>query len=630
MTSEITVIKNHAKGKKHKSFYQTATVGQPSVSSFLQKQQNKPLDKVSVAEIKLCGFLVEHNIAFNVMDHLTDLLKDILSDPDTAKALALKRTKATAIVKNVIGSSYKEELANKLKETKFSVLCDESTDVGSVKSSCVVVRFHDKNAGVVECKFWELYDVYNAKDPGSVQEGATGKNLFEGLMATFDKYNIPVANIIGFGSDGCNVMMGVNNSVASRFRQQCPGIFIMKCVCHSAHLCASEACKSLPRRCEDLAREIFNHFKCSSKRQSELVQFQAFLDLKPHKILHPSQTRWLSLVAVVSRLLEQWDALKMYFTDIWLSEKLVSAELIFNSLHNPFMKAYYLFLEWILPKFTTFNTYFQSDKPVITVLHEKVCTLYKEILFAFMERDYVVKSDLETVDPSREDKYLRVNEMYLGVGVLRQLDQISVSKSELAEFYKCCRNFLVAACVGIKKRYDFKDTVISKLNCFTPENALSNSFRKVTPSLYPLIVALPAIVPPDNNSVIQKIDDQWRILPAFKNELNINETMHADKFWVNIFQRDTNFLELSDFALSVLSLPHSNAECERVFSKINLFKTKIRCKLNTDTVNGALLSAECVKSEESCVKFTPSKDMLNRVRNSKLLYDNVQLDDTTQ
>ncbi|XP_064111176.1 uncharacterized protein LOC135218659 [Macrobrachium nipponense] len=559
------------------------------------------------------------------MDHLTDLLKDILSDPNTAKELQLKRTKATAIVKNVIGSSFKEELAQKLKDTKFSVLCDESTDVGSIKSSCVVVRFYDKDAGAVKCQFWELYDVYDAKNPENTKEGATGKNLFEGLMKTFNQYDIPAKNIIGFGSDGCNVMMGAHNSVASRFREQCPGIFVMKCVCHSAHLCASEACKALPRRCEDLAREIFNHFKCSSKRQSELVQFQEFLNLKPHKILHPSQTRWLSLVAVVVRLLEQWEALKMYFTDIWFSEKVVSAELIFHDLHNPFIKSYYLFLEWILPKFTNFNTYFQSDKTVITVLHEKLCILYRELLLSFMEREYIMKTALESVDPFRQDRYLSDSEMYLGLGVQKELDKLNPNehKSHLKEFYKRCRDFLVIACAEINKRYDFKDTVISKLCCLTPENAISNSFRKSTPSLYSLIVELPLIVSPHDCSVIQKIDDQWRILPAFKDILQIDEVLSVDNFWVKVLQSGDNFSELANFALCAVSLPHSNAECERVFSKINLFKTKTRNSLNTQTVNGALLASDCIKSQESCVKFTPSKDMIRRLQNSSQLYDTV-------
>lgn len=99
--------------------------------------------------------------------------------------------------------------------------------------------------------------------------------------------------------------MGEKNSVASRMKQEFPGIFIMKCVCHSAHLCASEVCKCLPRSCEDLARNIFNYLKSSSKRQCEFYQFQEFLNIDPHKILHHSQTRWLSLTAVVDRILEQ-------------------------------------------------------------------------------------------------------------------------------------------------------------------------------------------------------------------------------------------------------------------------------------------------------------------------------------
>lgn len=179
--------------------------------------------------------------------------------------------------------------------------------------------------------------------------------MFSLLLESFSSLNIPDTNIIGFGSDGCNVMMGASNSVASRFKEQCPGIFILKCVCHSAHLCASEACKELPRNCEDFARNIFNFLKSSAKRQAEFLQFQSFLQIEPHKILHPSQTRWLSLNLVVERILEQWEALKLYFTDIWFNQRLHSVEQIYTNLCNPFTKLYLYFLEWILPKFTRFD-----------------------------------------------------------------------------------------------------------------------------------------------------------------------------------------------------------------------------------------------------------------------------------
>lgn len=81
--------------------------------------------------------------------------------------------------------------------------------------------------------------------------------------------------------------------------------------------------------------------------------------------------------------------------------------------------------------------------------------------------------------------------------------------------------------------------------------------------------------------------------------------------------------ELPDFALATLSLPHSNADCERIFSNVNAIKTKYRNKLVTETINGTLLAKQCVRGGrnqlQNCTNFTPSKAMLNRV-NSATLY----------
>ncbi|XP_049799749.1 uncharacterized protein LOC126235056 [Schistocerca nitens] len=226
--------------------------------------------------------------------------------------MTLKRHKARAIVSNVTGTSHKEVLAKKLKHAKFSIMTDESTDIGTVKNSCVAIRFYDKDSGE---------SVYEDGDL-NVEKASTAENLYNGIVKTFQQHNIPFANIIGFGADGCNIMMGVRNSVASRFRDSCPGIFVMKCVCHSVHICASEACKNLPRACEDLVRNIYGFFKLSAKRQAEFKEFQVFLNLEPQKLLHPSQTRWLSMIAV----LENWDALILFFNQKWLSERVLSAE----------------------------------------------------------------------------------------------------------------------------------------------------------------------------------------------------------------------------------------------------------------------------------------------------------------
>ncbi|KAJ8971031.1 hypothetical protein NQ317_013964 [Molorchus minor] len=71
---------------------------------------------------------------------------------------------------------------------------------------------------------------------------------------------------------------------------------VMKCICYSLHLCASEACKTFPKHCEDLARNIYSFFNYNSKRQAAFREFQDFFEVDPHKLLTPAQTRWLSLL----------------------------------------------------------------------------------------------------------------------------------------------------------------------------------------------------------------------------------------------------------------------------------------------------------------------------------------------
>ncbi|GBP45172.1 Zinc finger protein 862 [Eumeta japonica] len=196
-------------------------------------------------------------------------------------------------------------------------MTDEMTDVSTVKTACVVVRYFDQDAQKICSTFWELYKVFKQTsdtDDTSIPT-ANAENLYRALIDSLTNRNVPLTNMIGFGSDGCNVMMGDNDSVKTRFIRDFPGIIITKCVCHSAHLCASEACKQLPESVEQLARDIYNFFKHSDKRQFDFRNFQSFAAVEPHKILKPSQTRWLSLLSVVERILEQWEALRLFFID---------------------------------------------------------------------------------------------------------------------------------------------------------------------------------------------------------------------------------------------------------------------------------------------------------------------------
>lgn len=93
-------------------------------------------DQVKRAEIKLSTFFAEHNVAFQVVDHLVPLLKDICIKPEVVQDLSLARHKCANIVTNITAKREIEKVVEYLKTTKFSILIDESTDISDTKLMC--------------------------------------------------------------------------------------------------------------------------------------------------------------------------------------------------------------------------------------------------------------------------------------------------------------------------------------------------------------------------------------------------------------------------------------------------------------------------------------------------------------
>lgn len=205
--------------------------------------------RVKSAEIRLAAFVAEHDIAFNVAENLPNLIRSTCPDSEIAKNINCSRTKTAALTKNVIGKYSFDSLVSSLQVSKFSLIVDESTDKGCIKHLALVARV------VLN---YDVSDCFLALIP--VQE-ATAATLYEAITSFFDDHNIEYKNnMIGFGADGANTMLGSNNSLASRFKNDIPRLFVMKCICHSFAVCASYACLKLPRGIEDLARNIYNHF----------------------------------------------------------------------------------------------------------------------------------------------------------------------------------------------------------------------------------------------------------------------------------------------------------------------------------------------------------------------------------
>jgi len=93
-----------------------------------------------------------------------------------------------------------------------------------------------------------------------------------------------------------------------------PELIVIKCICHSLHLAAEEACKVLPRHLDFMVRETPTWVSVSTKRQIEYAKIYRILEDKvPKKIVSLSNTRWLVRLQAVKVILDQWDALQLHF-----------------------------------------------------------------------------------------------------------------------------------------------------------------------------------------------------------------------------------------------------------------------------------------------------------------------------
>lgn len=505
-------IDKHMKTQLHKKKAIGANY-QPSVSNMPEMLIRQKLDDdVKDAEIKLTLFLIEHNIAFNNADHLCALIKRVASNPKVAEKLTLGRTKATALCTNVIGQHSKTELIEILKHTKFSVLIDECTDVSGLKHLCLVVRYFDKSLKRITDQFLDLIEISDAD----------AETLHTIITKCFTDYGIDInKNLIGFGSDGASVMCGHKNSVASRLMKD-PGVYYMKCICHTFNLIASEACEELPRNTEELIRDIYNYIQTSPKRTATFHHVQQLHGIKPYKLLRNCATRWLSIQPAVNRVLLNWDALLSYFEEVGKTEKLLVVQSIVERMKNPQTKIYLEFLKTVLPYFKKFTLIFQREKPEIHQLYADVATVFKQ--FA----EFCSEPVENLAEVLKAGNLLPRENIYIGLEAELLMDKFLQHHPDIKkDIWRRCFNFYCTALNGILKRFNFNDKWLEGLKLLNPKNI------EITSSVVPLL-QLHNKRKWLSSEDVQKIDTEWRDLRSYLRSMPDELKADAFDFWIHV------------------------------------------------------------------------------------------------
>ena len=95
-------------------------------------------DEIIKFEIEVATFIVNNNLPLSITEPLVVLLRK--ANPKIVAKMHLGRKKCTNLVKKVIAPSYRQSAVDIMKESPYSLLADESTDVASKKSLAVFAR----------------------------------------------------------------------------------------------------------------------------------------------------------------------------------------------------------------------------------------------------------------------------------------------------------------------------------------------------------------------------------------------------------------------------------------------------------------------------------------------------------
>ena len=178
---------------------------QPTISSIFHPRTEALETQIRRAEVKMVGFLAEHNLPLAVADHIGPLVKDIFPDSKIAKGYQCSRTKATCILNRAIKPELQRNLITQMRESCYSICTDSSNDQNLGKMNPVTVRLFDINQHKVATKFLDV----------CLSKVSTAVGIFTSINNVFQKYDIPWENCISLGVDNTSVNVGRDNSLST-------------------------------------------------------------------------------------------------------------------------------------------------------------------------------------------------------------------------------------------------------------------------------------------------------------------------------------------------------------------------------------------------------------------------------
>ncbi|XP_034192381.1 uncharacterized protein LOC117609807 isoform X4 [Osmia lignaria lignaria] len=555
---------------------------------------------IKKAELRFCLDIIEHSRSFHSFEHFANIIA--VPDSPVGKNIFFKRTKISAIIKNVLNKYIVSEMSVILQNKVFSVIVDESTDISGTKNLCILVRY--VHEGHIQTY---LLDYLRVMDD-------TAENLYKCFLCSLEKHNLSVTNIVGIGVDNANVMLGKQNLLISHLLEDNEEVSVFPCTSHTMHLIAYHATDCLPHYIEQFLHAIPSYFSKSSKRQTVLENTQQLMKAARKKVIHPAITRWLALSECIEVVLDQWTVLFTVFAEAVIEDKSNTATRIFDCFNCLYTKAYLQFLNYILQIFTHFNTTFQSSIILVHRLIEE-CVRFLRLLGSNFLQPQCVETNVQNANIYEENNLLPLEDIFIGTEAAITINEIrnincADSNDKIVEFYRNIRKFYQCSFENAVKRFPLKEQFLYSLEFLDPVVTLDLTKHKNQ---------IDCIINKFKSKFRStRVANEWRLMPFYFSQEEKQKLLKLDipRFWNSVSKITDSagnqiFYNISSVAHLCLTLPHSNADVERFFSLVTKIKTKERNRLKPAMISAVMrIKLHLKNKNKNCVTYEIPDGML--------------------
>lgn len=656
--SGLPQLLSHAKGEKHKDLMKshfsstqrrlTATKttrdddegASTSIVTLPEIQKWTHADRVTKAEILWTIKIANTGFSYDSTEGIGTLFCQMFNDNQSNSVVGdfkLSASKVSYTVSHGLGPYFREDIVSTLKNSglPYTLHLDETTTVQVSKQLDLLVRYWSADRVVVRY----LASVFLGH--------ATADIMLGEIVSTLNRDEIPLRNLVHVSCDGPNV----NKSLLEKLDIACknagsPGLVnIGPCNIHVVHNSFAAGLKAVEHwGIEEFLLDIHQWFKYSAPRKEDYSKVQELLDIDEHAFMRYVSSRWLSMVPVIQRVIEQFEGLREYFLKFLPQqeartcrnnqrykqlEKHLRDKMTLTKLH--FVKCAGLSV-------TDFLTKFQKEGPLIHLLHAELSDMLLRLLQKFMTSDALADQEgrtLLTVNVKDMSKCLPVDQMNIGHESSACLNRVksSLPNGVLQTFYLDARSFYQSVTAYMQGHLPLNNSLLRNLKCLHPPTSRDcddHVIKDVARSLKHTGIS---------GDLLDRLGEEWR---AYQSDPEITENMYVqsksdndsalnvvykgiDEYWTSISQLtkpggEPKFPSLVRVARVGLLLSHGNSDVERGFSRNNLLVTKQRVNLANDSICGLRLIQDAVRVHGGISQIPITRQMILTVRNSHAKY----------